>query len=150
MRPFWTSEEGEDTLPDFVGRRTLIVEDDPDSREAMGEALRRFGYDADCAGTFLEGVAKLTPEVQWLILDLRLPDGDGAALLRYIRQHHLPVNVAVVTGTREGALLGDAVMLKPDALFTKPVDYRDVARWMSTTTPRPPGDGHDGPYAPMG
>ena len=136
MRPFWTSGSVDETPEWVAGRGTLIVEDDADSREAMGEALRRLGYDADCAGTFLEGVAKLTPDVQWLILDLRLPDGDGAALLRYIRQHKLPVNVAVVTGARESALLSDAVLLKPDAFFTKPVDYHDVARWMSSTPPR--------------
>ena len=148
MRPLWTSEEWDETPAYAGGFRTLIVEDDADSREAMGEALRRLGYDSDCAGTFLEGVAKLTPEVQWLILDLRLPDGDGAALLRYIRQHQLPVNVAVVTGSRESALLTDAVLLKPDAFFTKPVDYRDVARWMSSARRPPNGEGHAGPFAP--
>jgi len=141
MRPYWTSGGGDETSEWVAGRGTLIVEDDADSREAMGEALRRLGYDADCAGTFLEGVAKLTPDVQWLILDLRLPDGDGAALLRYIRQHNMPVNVAVVTGEREAALLTDTVLLKPDAFFTKPVDYKDVARWMSSTRPRDAGTG---------
>lgn len=113
------------------GCGTLIVEDDPDSREAMVKALRLMGHDADCAGTFLEGVAKLSSKVRWLILDLRLPDGDGAALLRYIRQHELPVHVAVVTGAEDDSLLTDAVLLKPDAFFTKPVDFHDVARWIS-------------------
>ena len=98
-----------------------------------GAGLRRFGFDADFAGTFLEGAAKLTPEVRWLILDLRLPDGDCAALLGYIRSHEWPVHVAVVTGAQDGRLLSDAVLLRPDALFTKPVDFADVARWMASS-----------------
>ena len=122
---------------------TLIVEDDPDAREAMAQALGRFGYHADCAGTFLEGVAKLTSRIHWLILDLRLPDGDGAALLRYIRQHELPVSVAVVTGAEDDSLLTDAVLLKPDAFFTKPVDFHDVARWMSCGDHHPRAGGGD-------
>jgi DNA-binding NtrC family response regulator len=111
---------------------TLIVEDDSDSRDAMAKALRLYGYDADCAGTFLEGVAKLTSGTRWLILDLRLPDGDGATLLRYIREHELPVKVAVVTGAADGSLLTEAVLLKPEAFFTKPVDVADVAVWLAS------------------
>ena len=131
------------------GCRTLIVEDDADSREAMSKALRLLGHDADCAGTFLEGVAKLSSKVRWLILDLRLPDGDGAALLRYIRQHEMPVLVAVVTGAEDDTVLTDAVLLKPDAFFTKPVDFHDVARWMSCGDHHGAGgDGSPGPYVP--
>ena len=118
--------------PEFASDcRILIVEDDPDSREPMQKALRLFGYNADCAGTFLEGVAKLTADTRWLVLDLRLPDGDGAALLRHIRQHELPINVAVVTGSADDSLLTQAVLLKPDAIFTKPVDFVDVAIWLA-------------------
>ena len=112
--------------------RTLVVEDDADSREAIIKTLGLYGYEADGAGTFLEGVAKLSSKVQWLILDLRLPDGDGAALLRYIRQHDLPVKVAVVTGAGEGAVLAEAVLLKPEAFFTKPVEFADVATWIAS------------------
>ena len=121
--------------------RVLIVEDDPDSREPMQKALRLFGYDADCAGTFLEGVAKLNADTRWLVLDLRLPDGDGAALLRHVRRHELPVHVAVVTGSADDSLLTEAVLLKPDALFTKPVDVADVAIWLASR------DSHDTPGA---
>jgi CheY-like chemotaxis protein len=129
--------------------RTLIVEDDADSREALSKALRVYGYDASCAGTFFEAVAKLTPNTRWLILDLRLPDGDGSALLRYIRQHELPIKVAVVTGAEEDALLADTVLLKPDAFFTKPVDFADVATWLASADVGPDGcDGSAGTYLP--
>jgi CheY-like chemotaxis protein len=129
--------------------RTLIVEDDADSREAMVKALRLFGYNADCAGSFLEGVAKLTADTRWLILDLRLPDGDGAALLRYIREHGLPIKVAVVTGAADDWQMAEAVLLKPDAFFTKPVDFSDIATWIASRDLHGMGgDGGDGMHVP--
>ena len=121
------------------GCRTLVVEDDPDSRESMMKGLGRFGYEADGAGTFLEGIAKLSSRIHWLVLDLRLPDGEGTALLRYIREHDLPVKVAVVTGDGNGARLAETALLKPDARFMKPVDFGDVANWMASTELWPPG-----------
>jgi DNA-binding response OmpR family regulator len=127
-----------------TGCRTLIVEDDADSREALSKALWLSGYESDCAGTFLEAVAKLTPDTRSLILDLRLPDGDGSALLRYIRQHDLPVRVAVVTGAEEDSLLAETVLLKPDAFFMKPVDFGDVTTWLASGGVNP--DGGDGPF----
>jgi two-component system response regulator QseB len=125
-----------ENVPEATDRRTdrypLVVEDDADSREIIVRGLRRFGYEADCAGTFLEAVAKLTAKVDWLILDLCLPDGDGVALLRYIREHELPVRVAVVTGSEDGPLLAETMRLKPDAFFVKPVDLAEVATCMAS------------------
>ena len=129
--------------------RVLIVEDDADSREPMQKALRLFGYDADCAGTYLEGVAKLNADTRWLVLDLHLPDGDGAALLRHVRERALPIHVAVVTGSADDSQLTQAVLFKPDALFTKPVDVADVAIWLASRDSHdPPAEVLPGTYPP--
>jgi DNA-binding response OmpR family regulator len=101
----------------------LIIEDQPASREAMQRAVRRQGYRARVAGSLEEAIPALDPAPDCVILDLKLPDGDGEAILTKIRSEKIPVRiVAVVTGVSEFARLQDLKRLSPDLLLYKPVD----------------------------
>src|SRR5687768_1525744 len=102
--------------------RTLLVEDDPDTCEALTRILRKRGYDIDCAGSVREALVKLKAEPACLVLDLMLPDGNGIDVLRHVRQLGMPIRVAVATGAGDTNLMSDAILLKPDAFFTKPID----------------------------
>lgn len=115
--------------------RTLIVEDDPASRETLAAFLRRRGYAVQCASNVADGGSKLTGRVTHLILDLRLPDGSGLKLLEAVKQQDLSVKVAVITGAEKTDLLADAVMLQPDAFLKKPVDFLDVLAWIEGERP---------------
>jgi len=115
--------------------RTLIVEDDAGSREALATFLRRRGYNVECAATVAAGRAKLTGGVTHLILDLRLPDGTGLRLLERAQQQGLPVRVAVVTGLDKCDVVADAVLMHPDAFLTKPIDFDDVIAWLEGGRP---------------
>lgn len=114
--------------------RVLIVEDDADSCEVLSRLLRRHGYVAECVGTANEALAKLANEPSCVLLDLRLPDDSGLAVLQRVRDDNLPVRVAVVTGDGDGNLLADAILLRPDAFFTKPVDLTEVLSWLATAS----------------
>jgi DNA-binding response OmpR family regulator len=110
----------------------LIVEDDPDSREWLEKLLRRFGYDSACVGT-LAGAFERLGSCCCVILDLALPDGNGADILRRIRHDNLPIKVAVVTGSQDYSSVGTAIMLKPDAFFIKPVEPSELISWLDST-----------------
>ena len=74
-------------------RRVLIVEDEPALRQQY-ERHFRSRYDLAFAATgaeAMERLAEATPDVA--VLDMRLPDTDGVALLRQIHatQPRLPV-----------------------------------------------------------
>jgi len=59
----------------------LIVDDEVGVREVLGGALQDAGYDVDLAGTAAE--AKILLEQYrygMVVVDWRLPDGDGAAV----------------------------------------------------------------------
>lgn len=73
-----------------------LVEDDADIRRLVAAALARAGHDVETSATAMEGLRQVvatTPDV--VILDLGLPDLDGAELLRMLRAvSDVPVIVA--------------------------------------------------------
>ena len=104
--------------------RLLIVEDNEELAELLAKGLRTAGYETDVLSTVEDARAVLsTTFYAALILDLGLPDGDGLALLRELRQRDNPVPVLVLTargglhdrvqGLRSGA---DDYLVKPFAL----------------------------------
>ena len=69
--------------------------------------LTRMGLDAHCAGTTTEALALLGQHSYELCLtDMRLPDGDGLAVLAYVSKHYPNLPVAVITahGSAENAV----------------------------------------------
>lgn len=78
--------------------RVLLVEDDRNLREALAEALGDEGYAVEAAATLADARAALrraAPEV--LLLDLMLPDGDGAALCQEVKRAGLGTRVLMLT-----------------------------------------------------
>jgi len=87
--------------------RVLVVDDEPDIRELVDLTLSRMGLAADCAGTVAEARALLdSAHYQLCLTDMRLPDGEGLELVRYIGESHGDVPVAVITayGSMENAV----------------------------------------------
>ncbi len=66
--------------------RILLVEDDAALREALAELLTREGYEAVSAAGAREAAEKLDDSIRLILLDVFLPDGDGVALCRSLRE----------------------------------------------------------------
>jgi len=103
------------------GQRIVVVEDDRATRIALRSLFSRMGYEVTTAATVADGFCLLDPAPDYLILDLMLPDGDGADLLRWVRSTKLPTRVAVTTGLCDPDRLEALSALKPDGLLSKPV-----------------------------
>ena len=116
----------------MISRRTLLVEDDPDTCEALTRILRRRGYEVECATSVRQALAKLETEPESIVLDLMLPDGNGVELLRHVRESGLHVRVAIATGAGDTDLMSDAILLRPDAFFTKPIDATELVSWLAS------------------
>jgi CheY-like chemotaxis protein len=105
-------------------RCVLIVEDDDDSREMLGELITAFGHRAVAAASAAEALAQARDtKLDVALIDIGLPEVDGCELARRLRlamaPGHCPRLVAL-TGysdgdTREtaGAAGFDAFMVKP-------------------------------------
>lgn len=87
--------------------RVLVVDDEPDIRELIDLTLSRMGLAAECAGTVAEARDCLAEgEFQLCLTDMRLPDGNGLEVVRYITENHPQTPVAVITafGSAENAV----------------------------------------------
>src|ERR1700730_875721 len=104
--------------------RLLVVEDNEQLAGLLTKGLQTAGYETDVLASLEEASSVLsTTFYAALILDLGLPDGDGLALLRELRQRDNPIPVlgltargglhARVQGLRSGA---DDYLVKPFAL----------------------------------
>ena len=108
-------------------RRVLFIEDEPALRRSYERFFSR-SYEVALAGTGAEGLERLaafSPDV--LVLDLRLPDTDGIALLQTIRRAHPTLPVVVTTAYVSMEPLISVLKLDHSAYLVKPFDLNDLA-----------------------
>lgn len=104
------------------GPDVLIVDDEDDIRELLELTLLRLGLASDGAATLAEARQLLGERRYRLCLtDMRLPDGDGLELVRYISENIRDLPVAVITAF--GSMDNAVTALKAGAFdyLAKPV-----------------------------
>lgn len=107
----------------------LVVEDDQVIGQAMRELLEQRGWRVRLATSVREARAALKKRlgrgkrIARVVLDLRLPDGDGLEILEMIRHSSAATEVIVVTGVEDAEHLARARALEPAALLQKPFDF---------------------------
>ncbi len=82
-------------------KRILIIEDDADVRDALGDALRGAGLAVDVANDGIDGLDRLRSGAApaLILLDLRMPRLCGEEFLRAMRDDEAYADVPVVTMT---------------------------------------------------
>lgn len=116
--------------------KILIVEDDVLLQEGLSLALTGEGYAVDCAANAREAVPLLqNAQYSLIVLDLGLPDRDGADLLRQWRkeQVNLPVLILTARDALEDRVEGldagaDDYLIKPFALVELKARARALIR----------------------
>ncbi len=105
----------------------LVVDDEADIRELLELTLLRMGLAVESAASVGEAHALLrAKQFDLCLTDMRLPDGEGLDLVRYIGEHCSDLPVAVITayGSAENAVAA----LKAGAFdyLSKPVSLEDL------------------------
>jgi len=80
-----------------VRQRILVIDDDREQTETLAYALRRQGFDVFTAHSFQEGLAAVElHRPQLLIMDIRLPDGDGLSLCERLADNSSTCEIPVI------------------------------------------------------
>jgi two-component system response regulator RegA len=107
----------------------LLVDDDDAFRTTLQLALRRRGVKARTAATVREGLIALDDEpVDLIVLDNRMPQGDGLHALAEYREKHPTAVILILTGYGDIPLAVAAVRLGADAFLSKPIDADRLLR----------------------
>jgi two-component system KDP operon response regulator KdpE len=106
--------------------RVLVVDDEPQIRRAMRTSLGAHGYDVETVGTGEEALvaaAERAPEL--VLLDLGLPDLDGAEVIRRLRSFSdVPIIVLSVRDRQTDKVA--ALDAGADDYVTKPFGVEEV------------------------
>ncbi len=119
--------------------RILVVDDEPDIIELLELTLARMGMEVSSATCISDAKALLqSHQFQLCLTDMRLPDGNGLELVKYISQHYADVPSAVITayGTTENAVAA----LKAGAFdyLPKPVSLKQLRDLVKSALNLPP------------
>lgn len=111
------------------GRKLLIVEDDPNSRKALGSLLNRLGFDCRVAADgeeALETLESFAPDA--IVMDMMMPILDGLETTRRLRADAKTRNIFVLVlsanSTPEG--IADAFGAGCDEFLGKPVSLKEL------------------------
>lgn len=117
----------------MIKSNVLVIDDEPDMRELLVLTLSRMGLACDTAADFKQGIECIKKNSYSLVLsDMRLPDGDGIDIVKFIQKYKPQLPVAVITayGNVEGAVN----TLKAGAFdyVSKPVDLKMLKELVKT------------------
>ncbi|MFI0398090.1 MAG: sigma-54-dependent transcriptional regulator [Thiolinea sp.] len=104
-------------------QRVLIIDDEPDIRELLEITLLRMGLDTLTAGNVEEALAQIQAhEPNLCLTDMRLPDGSGIDIVRFLQKEypHIPVAVITAYGSMDAAV--EALKAGAYDFVSKPVD----------------------------
>jgi DNA-binding response OmpR family regulator len=120
----------------------LIVDDEPDSSEFVERFLRRSGYRVACVPNGRAALTSLMADYpDALVLDVRMPEMDGIALLEvlrsYLRWKTLPV--ILLTAHADAAQVARARELGVAYIFRKAsFSLPDLVAALDAVTSQPP------------
>lgn len=102
----------------------LVVDDDADLCATLWDIFRERGYRVCLAGDAHTAANRLRDRAYKVVLvDLRLPDADGAAVVHAVHEADANARAVIITGHPESApLVLDALREGADAVCYKPLD----------------------------
>ena len=122
--------------------KILIVEDEPSLRELMQKTLVKERYVVETASTFHEASLKIADySYDCILLDIRLPDGNGLKLLEMLKEQQKRESVIIISArdSIEDKVLG--LEQGADDYLPKPFHLAELNARIKSVLRRQRGDG---------
>ena len=104
-----------------MAARILLIEDDQSMAHVYQKYLEGGGYSVNHVENGKAAIKELSAgNVDLAIVDLRLPDMDGFAILRYVTEKQIPADVVVITGEGSMNTAIEAMKLGASDFLVKP------------------------------
>jgi len=116
----------------------LIVEDDENIRDAMTRLLVAEGYLVLTAASAHDALGMLQAplsKIDVVLLDVHLPDGNGASLCARLREQDATVPIVVCTGEAEPEEAAELLKLGIHRYFRKPVSADELLATVESALP---------------
>jgi len=115
--------------------RLLLVEDDLATYTALKGILTLRGWDVTVATTLEQAKIAIdaAKDLNTVILDLMLPDGEGEDLLQELKTRPSQTMIVVTTGVDDAQRIADVEKLAPNVLLRKPIA---LAELLGAITPK--------------
>ena len=109
-------------------RTILLVEDDPELREAMEHALERSGYDVRAVSDAREAETALNGGLPCLVItDMMLPGASGFSVIRsVVERSEGQVPVLMISGNSSSAHRDYALAAGANGFLAKPFDLDEL------------------------
>src|SRR3954470_8297299 len=107
--------------------KLLVIEDDEDVRDLVRIVLREEGHVVDTAANATEGLLLgRVNEYDAVVLDVRLPDGNGTDVARTLRRDGKTVPILMLTAQRTSSDVVRGLDAGADDYLGKPFDVVEL------------------------
>jgi two-component system response regulator HydG len=109
----------------------LIIDDDEDLCENLWDLFHSRGFRVAVAHTEKQAIEALHgDDYQVILVDLKLPEGDGRSILRRVHEQHPGSRTILITGHPEefSDVIAGVAGQGPDAVCYKPFDLKSLLR----------------------
>jgi len=114
---------------DFKRKRVLVVDDEPNVREAIATIMEFFGMEVVEASNGAEALDHCrAARFDYVLTDHNMPGMCGDELSRLIKELSPDQRIVMVTGHAGGAMMNGRLPVAVDALVEKPCGIDQLAR----------------------
>jgi len=116
-----------------MGKKILIVDDNPNMSSLLSEMLEVFDYKSVRAGDGHEALNELkSNDFSMVITDMRMPNMTGLELLKEVKSKYPKVPVVIISGYSASQIESQSELAQADGFLGKPLMMSDIEQLLST------------------